>query len=85
MFSKHIFIVEDTLKDERFSDNPYVVGPPHIRFYAGVALHDLVTRLPIGVLCIKDTKPRALSVDEIDKLVTLGEEAEKMLNQPKGQ
>ena len=80
MFSKHIFIIEDTLKDERFSDNPYVVGPPFIRFYAGIALHDLVTKLPIGVLCIKDTKPRTLSVDEIARLVSLGEEAERMLN-----
>ena len=82
MYSKHLFIVEDTLKDQRFADNPYVIGPPHIRFYAGVALHDQQTKLPIGVLCIKDTKTRVLSMDEINKLVALGEETEMMLNEP---
>ncbi|MBI5221400.1 MAG: GAF domain-containing protein [Candidatus Magasanikbacteria bacterium] len=32
MYSKHIFIIEDTLQDEAFADNPYVVGPPHNPF-----------------------------------------------------
>lgn len=80
MYSKHIFIIEDTLKDQRFIDNPYTIGPPYIRFYAGVALHDHLTKLPIGVLCIKDTKPKNLSIDKINLLIELGEEAENELN-----
>src|SRR5215510_2488398 len=34
----HALIVEDTLLDARFADNPLVVGDPNLRFYAGVPL-----------------------------------------------
>jgi GAF domain-containing protein len=80
MYSKFVFIVDDTLKDDRFKDNPMVVGPPHIRFYAGVALHNRSTHSPVGVFCIKDTKPRSLSVGDIDYLLKLANETEQELN-----
>jgi GAF domain-containing protein len=44
-----IYIVEDTLKDPIFSDNPSVIGNPYIRFYAGKSLLEKETGLPIGV------------------------------------
>ena len=80
MLSKQIFIVEDTLNNPDFADTPYVVGPPHIRFYAGVALREKKSRLPIGVLCIKDTEPRKLTLKEIDLLLHVAKEAEVELN-----
>lgn len=82
LLSKNMFVVEDTLKDERFKDNPYVTGEPHVRFYAGIALTDRRSGLPIGVFCIKDTKPRTLSVEEIAILMELSERAEKIVNTP---
>ncbi len=59
-------IVEDARKDERFIDNPLVVNPPHIVFYAGRPLHFDGQR--VGTLCIADTKPRTLSMEEVANL-----------------
>ena len=68
MLSRNIFVVEDTLKDERFRDNPVVIGKPYIRFYAGVSLY-CKDGIHLGVFCIKDTKPRKLSVKEMARLM----------------
>jgi GAF domain-containing protein len=80
LLAKYLFIVEDTLKDPRFSDNPNVAGSPFIRFYAGVALMDHKTFKMVGVFCIKDIKPRILTLEEIAILINLADRAEKELN-----
>lgn len=75
-----IFVIEDTKKNPQFSDNPYVTGPPFIRFYAGVALHDHLTNQPVGVFCIKDNKPRNFNDQDISDLLNLAKLAENELN-----
>ncbi len=79
LLSEHIFIVEDTKLDPRFADNPYVTQAPFIRFYAGMRLLDKSTGHPIGVFCIKDIKPRHLSLQEIDVFMKLAYRAEQEL------
>ncbi|WP_119168089.1 GAF domain-containing sensor histidine kinase [Algihabitans albus] len=49
-------IVRDASQDPRFSDNPLVIGPPHIRFYAGVPL--IIDGSALGTLCIVGFEPR---------------------------
>jgi len=38
ILSDHPLVIPDTLKDQRFLDNPYVVDVPHLRFYAGAPI-----------------------------------------------
>lgn len=80
MLSSVLFIIEDTLKDPRFVDNPMVINPPNIRFYAGVRLLDRKSGMPIGVFCIKDIKPRKLSLKEIDIFMDIARKVEEELN-----
>lgn len=73
-----IFIVNDTLKDPRFSDNPLVTEQPHIRFYAGypLTIHD---QFRVGTLCLIDTVPRTFSAEDIETLTDLGQMVEAEL------
>lgn len=66
----NILIVEDTLQDKRFSDNPLVLGSPYIRFYAGQPITSPCGE-NIGTLCIIDTKSRTLSAEDIISLTDL--------------
>ncbi|KAK9868321.1 hypothetical protein WJX84_010923 [Apatococcus fuscideae] len=54
-----MLVVEDTLLDGRFRDNPVVVGEPHIRFYAGAPLI-ASNGHALGTLCGMDFEPRHL-------------------------
>ncbi len=73
------FIIEDTFVDSQFAANPLVVGAPHIRFYAGWALHDRAGR-QIGTFAIIDRAPRLFKADDIDALRDLAQWAESELN-----
>jgi diguanylate cyclase (GGDEF)-like protein len=63
-------IVPDSLKDHRFEHNPFVTGEPHIRFYAGIPMHN-GDGLPIGSFCVIDRKPRELTPDQMTSLENL--------------
>ncbi|OWU85787.1 hypothetical protein ATO6_02430 [Oceanicola sp. 22II-s10i] len=52
--------IEDTTLDIRTRDNPLVLADPHLRFYAGAVLRTK-EGLPIGSLCVLDSKPRRLT------------------------
>jgi PAS domain S-box-containing protein len=65
-----LFMVEDATRDDRFADNPLVVGEPHIRFYAGFPLISL-DGFEIGTLCVLDRVAQRLSDHQSEALRTL--------------
>lgn len=71
ILTKDLFEVADALEDERFKDNPLVIGNPNIRFYASIPL---ITNegLGLGALCVIDTKPRFLTDNQRESLQILG-------------
>ena len=72
------FVINDSHLDQRFDDNPLVVGDPSVRFYAGQVVRD-PSGLPMGTLCAIDRKPRQLSPDECQALVDLAHIVEQEL------
>lgn len=65
-----VLVVADASRDERFRNNPAVVGEPGIRFYAGAPLATAQGEV-LGTLCVMDRKPRELAVGQVSALRTL--------------
>lgn len=76
--NRDLFIVPDARHDERFRENPFVVGDPEIRFYAGAPL---VTPdgHALGTLCVLDKVARTLSREQLEALGALCRQAEGQL------
>jgi phosphoribosyl 1,2-cyclic phosphodiesterase/FixJ family two-component response regulator len=72
-------VIPDTFDDERFADNPFVVGDPRIRFYAGYPLI-LSDGNCMGTLCLLDTRPRSMAAPDIERLHDLADIALKELS-----
>lgn len=70
--------IQDTLADSRFSQNPLVVGDPHIRFYAGAPLMTPAGSA-LGTLCVVDLVPRKLSDEQKDALIALSRQTVSQL------
>jgi len=58
-----VFVVPDTLNDERFRNNPLVLAEPNFRFYAGAPLID-EEGYALGTICVLDRVPREVAPDQ---------------------
>lgn len=65
-----VFVIPDASRDERFADNPVVIGGPKIRFYAGSPLIGPEGHA-FGTLCVLDQVPRELTSDQLEALRSL--------------
>jgi two-component system, cell cycle sensor histidine kinase and response regulator CckA len=66
-----LFSVPDAAADDRFADNPLVLGEPHVRFYAGEPLTSPDGHA-LGALCVMDRVPRELTASQREALRVLG-------------
>jgi two-component system, NtrC family, sensor kinase len=66
-----LFVVPDATQDERFAQNPFVTGDPHIRFYAGTPLATRDGHL-LGTLCVIDREPHTLTEAQMEALEIVG-------------
>lgn len=64
--------VPDLLEDDRFADNPAVVGEERARFYAGAPI-ELDDGSRVGTLCVVDHRPRLLGADQLAELRRLAD------------
>ena len=71
--------VDDATADERFRNNPFVLGDAHVRFYAGMPL---VTGSghALGALCVIDRAPRQLDATQRESLRHLTTVVERLID-----
>ncbi len=70
--------IRDTLDDQRLCDNPLCFGDGGFRFYAGALLRT-DDGLPLGTLCVLDTRSRALTELQRQTIQVLAAQVMKQL------
>lgn len=65
-----VYVVNDTMEEKRYINNPLVSGSAKVRFYAGTPV--IIEGVKIGTLCIMDNEPRSLTLEEKENLLDLG-------------
>jgi transcriptional regulator with GAF, ATPase, and Fis domain len=73
-----LVVTTDAAADPRFSENPYVIGPPKVRFYAGAPLFTPEGPV-IGTLSVIDVVPREFSRQDGQALTQLARQVQTQL------
>ena len=78
ILGRDLLVVPDARLDQRFADNPAVTGADGVRFYAGAPL---ITSdgFGLGTLCVVDSEPRRLGVEQLQALRALARQVTSQL------
>jgi GAF domain-containing protein len=67
---EEVMVVQDATKDARFTNNPLVLYPPAVRYYAGISLKSSDGH-NVGTLCVMDVQTHHLTTEQLDSLKAL--------------
>ena len=74
-------VIEDALEHPTLYQHPMVVGPPHLRFFAGATV-STADGCPVGAVGVMDVKPHpALTAEQIESLKLIARIAGDMVDQ----
>jgi signal transduction histidine kinase len=78
ILGRDLLVVPDAQEDARFRDNPAVTADGGVRFYAGAPL--VTTEgFGLGALCVVDSKPRRLGMEQLQALRALARQVTSQL------
>ena len=75
---EEVMVVEDALLDERFSDNPIVMNPPSVKYYAGTPLKSADGQ-NVGTLCVMDVQTHHLTQNQLESLKALSRQVTNIM------
>lgn len=82
IMQEEVFEIQDTLESEVCKNQPFVINPPHYRFYAGTPL-TTADGFKIGTLCVLDYKPQKLTDKQKQSLKILASQVMFLLEERK--
>jgi len=74
-----VLAIPDTLEDDRFRENPLVVGEPGIRTYYGAPISAPDGEV-LGVLCVLNRTPLELSRHQLGQLEVIARQVEQLVS-----
>ncbi|MFG1610705.1 GAF domain-containing protein [Actinoplanes sp. NPDC049265] len=78
ILGRDLLVVPDARQDARFADNPQVTQPEGVRFYAGAPLIT-TDGFGLGTLCVVDSEPRRLDMEQLQALRALARQVTAQL------
>lgn len=75
-------VIRDTSLDDHFRTNPFVTGPPRIKFYAGSTLQS-PRGITFGTLCVYDSEPVEFTPEQAEVFERLAGLVTNILEQHK--